>query len=111
MSEYAGGKVTGTGAAINIEIGWIPAFVIVMNETDGDRVDMWQRGMAAGTSIAITTAAATQASNGITAYSGSDTPGSEKREGFTIGSTISESAKVLRWSAWRGQAPGKNVDA
>jgi hypothetical protein len=34
------GFIHGTGAALNIELGWIPDFVIVYNITDGNKVTM-----------------------------------------------------------------------
>lgn len=90
------GTVTGTGAAINISVGFVPDYVIIANTTDGDTVDLWWNGMAAGTSITIAAAAITRAApDGITAYAGSTTAG----QGFTIGAGISENAKVLRYTA------------
>ncbi len=100
MNEFKSGVVTGTGAAINIELGWIPDYVKVVNITDADQIDEWFNGMDAGTSIQTNTAVATRASNGISAYAG--TLG-DKKKGFTIGSGISESAKELRWFAMRGE--------
>lgn len=97
VSQNRVGKVTGTGAAINIDLGWIPDMVEIWNVTDGDRVDVWFRdGMAAATSIPITAqVGATLGSNGISAYDAA------AGKGFTIGSTISESAKVLCYRATR----------
>lgn len=90
------GSVTGTGAAINISIGFIPDFVLIANATDGDIVDVWFNGMAALTSISIAAAAITRAApDGISAFAGSATAG----QGFTIGVGISEAAKVLRYIA------------
>ena len=94
------GTVTGTGAAINISLGWIPDRVEVVNVTDGDTVDIWYRGMTNGTSISIVLAAAMRATNGISEYAGTATAA----PGFTIGSDISETAKVLRWCAMRNDA-------
>jgi hypothetical protein len=96
-NQFAYGTVTGTGAAINVELGWLPDRVEVFNYTDGDTIDYWVRGMTDGTSITVSTAAASRASNGISSYAGSTTA----RKGFTIGSGISESAKVLYWTAQR----------
>lgn len=92
------GKVTGTGAAINVALGWVPDYVRIVNVTDGDRTDEWFRdGMAAASSIPTTAqVGATLTSNGISALD-SSTLG----KGFTIGSTISESAKVLCYVAIR----------
>jgi hypothetical protein len=92
------GTVTGTGAAVNISLGWIPDFVIIFNATDGDVVDFWANGMTALTSVLINTAAATRAaSDGISTYTGATTAA----KGFTIGAGISESAKVLYYLACR----------
>jgi hypothetical protein len=90
------GSVVGTGAAINISVGFIPDYVLIANTTDGTVVDHWWSGMAAGTSIKIDAAAATRAaSDGITAYAGSATAG----QGFTIGAGISANGKTLRYTA------------
>lgn len=97
--KFASGSTTGTGAAINISLGWEPAYVRVFNVTDGDTVDEWTSAMADGTSITISAAAATRATNGITPYDGS----TSAAKGFTIGSGISESGKSLAWVAFGGQ--------
>lgn len=98
MNNFETGVVTGTGAAINIELGWIPDYVKVFNITDADQTDEWVKGMAAGTSIQTNTAVVTRATNGISEYAGTL---ADKKPGFTIGSGISESAKELRWIAIR----------
>ena len=97
------GSVTGTGAAINVSIGFLPVYVRVMNVTDADTVDEWFSTMANGTSITTAAAVATRATNGISSYAGSSTAG----QGFTIGSGISESAKVLAYLAI-GAGPGND---
>jgi hypothetical protein len=97
------GSVTGTGAAINVSIGFVPDYVEITNITDADQIDKWYTGMAAGTSIQINTAVATRATNGITLYAGDSTHAC----GFTIGSGISESAKVLCYLAMEN-GPGQN---
>jgi hypothetical protein len=94
------GTVEGTGAAINVVVGFKPDYVKIANTEDGDTIDEWFRGMAAGTSITNTSAAvATRAANGITAYEGTE------GEGFTIGSGISENGKTLYYLAIRS-GPG-----
>lgn len=92
------GTYTGNGAAISISIGFVPDYVRVINITDGDATWDWFAGMAAGTAIKTDTAVANLASNGVTAYAGSTTAS----PGFTIGTDLSESAKVHRWVAMRG---------
>lgn len=92
------GTITGTGAAVNTSLGWVPDFVIIFNATDGDVVDFWHRSMTTLTSVKIDTAAATRAaSDGIAVYAGSTTA----TPGFTIGAGISENAKVLYYLACR----------
>lgn len=91
------GTVTGTGAAINVSLGFVPDYVKVFNITDADQVDEWMTGMTAGTSIQTNAAVAARASNGISPFAGSATAA----PGFTIGSGISESTKLLGWVAFR----------
>lgn len=97
MKNFATGTVTGTGAAINVPLGWTPDFVKVINITDADTIDEWVAGMTEGTSITTSAAVATRATNGISLYAGDVSTA----KGFTIGSGISESAKTLGWVAWR----------
>ena len=90
------GSVVGTGAAVNISIGFIPDYVVIANVTDGDVIDHWWSGMTAGTSVSVAAAAITRAApDGITTYAGSATAG----QGFTIGAGISEVGKTLRYTA------------
>jgi hypothetical protein len=96
-SQVMSGSTTGTGAVINIELGWIPDHVRVANITDTDTIDDWWSSMADGTSLTTTTAVATRATNGISPYAGDTT----HKKGFTIGSGISESGKTLAWVAMR----------
>lgn len=96
--EIKTGTVTGTGAAIDIQLGFTPDYFKIANITDGDTIDEWWNGMDAGTSLRTTTAVATLATNGITAYAGDTT----HAKGVTIGTSISESAKVLYYMACRG---------
>ncbi len=98
-NSFATGSFTGTGAAVNVSLGWLPSRVECINVTDGDRIDYWITGMSSGTSIAIIGNAGPvlNADNGISTYAGSSSAG----PGFTAGTDISESAKVIRWCAWR----------
>ncbi len=38
QGQVATGFLRGTGAAINVELGWIPDFVMLINLTDGDEI-------------------------------------------------------------------------
>lgn len=96
----ATGTVTGTGAAINIQCGFTPKAVQVINITSRDGLD-WSDSMtdghalktvAVGTRTAIT-------SLGITPYAGTLAGDSA---GFTIGADtdVNVSAEVIHWVAW-----------
>lgn len=94
------GTFTGTGAAINVQIGFVPDFLFIFNVTDGDIAHVWFNGMTDGTSIDIAAAVAPNADNGVSAYAG--TRGGNGA-GFTVGTDISESAKVYRYFAVANQ--------
>jgi hypothetical protein len=178
-AQFKSGVTVGNGAAINIELGWVPDVVQVYNATDGDLITQgfllgdakrwivpfssggtteivegntivgatsgaygvvedillysgtWAAGDAAGFFVvsgvvgtfgsenvkvgtgtndatvtanvihntAISTAVAGATGNAATAkYVGASGSASE---GFTIGSTVAEEAKLLYWAAWR----------
>ena len=94
MNEFATGSVEGTGAAINVSLGFKPTYVKCYNIDDAGALAPtveWFEGMTAGhglkglgiaddgTTSAVSQAAIT--SNGISQYAGTDSVG----EGFTIG--------------------------
>lgn len=94
------GTFTGTGAALNVVLGFKPDYVRVVNVTDRDITHEWFRGiMADGTSVDTAAAVATNADNGISALAG--TAG----EGFVAGTDISENGKVYGYLAVRS-GPG-----
>jgi len=103
-SELTGGTYEGTGAAINISLGWIPDYVMVWNAEDGDAKWEWFNGLGAGDALATANHDTAQqsliTSNGIDTYAGS----SSAAPGFTIGTALSESGKTFRWKAerWSG---------
>lgn len=98
------GSVTGTGAAINVEIGFLPDRVELVNQTTGRKVT-WYRTMAAGSGVADgATAAALIAAGGggVSPFSGSTTAGL----GFTIGTdAVNTAGQVIAYSAIRS-GPG-----
>lgn len=177
MKLFNSGEVVGNGAAINVELGYIPDLVIITNATDGDKIHMgypnrmaipfsgggtteivagdliegatsgatarvksvllysgtWAGGDAAGFfiieretltgtfesenvfvgsgtddatvtvnvthTVDIDTEVASATGNAaISGYVGVD---ATNAKGFTIGSTIAEEAKLLRWAALR----------
>lgn len=102
------GTYTGDGAAQNIELGFIPDYVRVWNETDGDIAWEWFSGMTDGHAlqqINVVDNATSGAngmskitSNGVSEYDPTDY---SAKKGFTIGTALSESAKVFRYVAQR----------
>lgn len=94
------GSYVGTGAAVNVELGFIPMYVIILNETDGDDRWEWMEGMTAGHAFQrVGAGTGTRiTSNGVSPYAG--TRGGAA-PGFTAGSAISESGKTFRYIAFR----------
>lgn len=93
------GKVEGTGAAVDVVLGFVPDYVEVVNVEDGDAKYQWFKGMTDGHAIQSVNNAATQFSR-ITANGISELEG-EDGAGFTIGSAISENGKDLYYLAVR----------
>lgn len=101
-AEIKIGSYTGTGAAINIELGFVPDYVEVFNATDGDASWRWFNGMGAADALALANHDTAQqsliTSNGVDAYTPTNFSG---KKGFTVGTALSESAKVFRYIAIR----------
>lgn len=90
------GTYTGTGAAVNVSVGFVPDFVQIVNIT-APAVDEWFSGMTAGTSVTITGAAAIRAApGGVTAFLGT---AATAGQGFTVGAALSTNASVYRYVA------------
>lgn len=104
MQNTKTGTVTGTGAALNISIGFIPDHVLVVNGSGAETLE-WFSSMAAASAFKTVTAGTRSviSSGGITAFSGSATAG----QGFTIGADadVNVNTEVLRYIAW-GNTPG-----
>lgn len=108
MTQLATGTYTGTGAAVNVEIGFAPDYIKIINVTDGD--DAWEffGGMTAGHAIytrnVVDNATTGNASmsritaNGISLRNPTDFVG---KHGFTAGSACSETGKTFAWIAAR----------
>lgn len=89
LQQSAQGTYVGTGAAVQVKLGFRPRILIVYNETDGDVCWLVIRGLADGKAVQIDTAVSLLASNGATLT----------EAGFTAGSSMSESAKTMRFFA------------
>lgn len=100
MDHFATGVVTGTGAALNVQLGWMPDAVDVIDITNGNVIDHWTKDMPAGTGVTVGASVAPRASNGISQYDGIE---DEASEGFTIGSAVSVAAAELVYKAYRQQ--------
>ena len=97
--QIATGTVEGTGSAINVELGFTPVYVKVVNWDDPTSMEWWSgMGDAAGAKITDAVAFTKATSNGITAYDGvAATTG----KGFTIGADtdLNVSAETLYYIA------------
>lgn len=99
MNSVKVGTFVGTGAAINIPIGWNPDCVEVFNITDGDEAWYWQTGMTAAHALKEDSAGARTriTANGVSLYAGD----SSNAPGFTAGSALSEAGKTFGYRAMR----------
>jgi len=80
--DYEHRVIVGNGAAINVELGFVPEFAILINATDGDLITTYNRGrsipfsgggtteVAAGDTITGATSAATALVRQVLLYSG-----------------------------------------
>lgn len=99
MRDIAIGSYTGTGAAINVSLGFIPDYVRIVNATDGDVTAEWFKGMADASSVTIVTTAGPvlDTTNQLADYEGSESAS----PGFTVGTDLSEAGKTFRYVALR----------
>ena len=95
-AEVRMGTYEGTGAAINVELGFIPDHVEIINITDGTAAWLWHRSMGNGKAQALGTLA-TVGSNGVSAYNGN----ASAAKGFTVGTALSGSGKTFAYKASR----------
>lgn len=113
-SNFRSGTVNGTGAAINVSLGWKPDYVKLINIADASSLDPmmeWTSDMPAAAGVKYlriadngTSAAKSHAyvtTGGVSAYAGSDSAA----EGFTIGADadINASGEKIVWIAMRNQ--------
>ena len=98
--RMAHGTLVGTGAAINVGLGFTPNVVIIINETDPG-LAFYTSDMADAEALKLTDAQALTfpTSNGISAYSGSEASASV---GFTLGadSDLNGSSDVIHYVAF-----------
>lgn len=100
-SQFAAGTQDGTGASINISLGWQPDYVLVQNweATDFGSL-LWVKGMADAAAIKqLTSTGSLLTTLGISMYAGSTTAS----KGFTIGADtdVNVSGESITWIAMR----------
>ena len=98
-NSFVAGKYVrdATPTATNINVGFVPSMVKVINATDGDVSLTWTSDMPNGTGISD--AGALVATNGITPVDGTD----GTNLGFLVGTdaTVQEASKTYSFVAWR----------
>ena len=109
MQNIVIGTYTGTGAAINVPLGFTPDYVEVYNVTDGDDKWEWFSSMTDGHALysrSVTDNATSGnagmsriTSNGVSVYAGS----TSASKGFTVGTALSESGKTFAYKAIRNE--------
>lgn len=94
------GKVTGTGAILNVALGFIPDKLTLLNETTG-RTVTWFANQGAGKGVSAGTLITT---NGVSAYAGTGAI----PQGFTLGTdAVNGSGNIIDYEATRS-GPGAN---
>ena len=96
--HFATGSITGTGAAINVPLGFAPTLVRIRNRTSRIRLE-WDDDMTAGHGNKIVAAGTGTliTANGISPYAGTDTAS----VGFTIGTdSVNVDEELLFYEAF-----------
>lgn len=93
------GTTTGTGAALNVAVGFQPKMLFIWNETDPG-IYYWQDTMADAEMVKVTDAVAMTfpTSNGLSAYAGVI---ATTAKGFTIGADtdMNAASDVIHYAA------------
>lgn len=102
--HIATGTVTGTGAAINVALGFTPKAVVIINETDPG-LYVWLDTFANAEMMKLvdsTVALTFPTSNGVSTYAGAI---ATTAKGFTIGadSDMNAASDVLHYLALGGE--------
>lgn len=93
ISRCQVGSYTGTGAAVSVTLGFKPVALILFNSTDNDVLWLYFDGMTDAHALQVanhdTAQVSALTSNGVTLSA----------RGFSAGTSLSESAKVIRYLA------------
>ena len=112
MDNFATGTQDGTGASIDIALGWIPDYVVVQNweATDYGRLE-WYKGMTDGHAIKLLNGTDRDLSKitslGITTFGAG---ASDTFKGFRIGADtdVNVSGESITWIAQRNADPKRS---
>lgn len=113
MSDnFATGTQDGTGASIDINLGWIPDYVVVQNweATDYGRLEFY-KGMTDGHAIKLLTGTDRDLSKitslGITLLGDA---AADTIRGFRIGADtdVNVNGESITWQAWRNSEPTRS---
>lgn len=95
------GTFVGTGAPLDISLGFVPEYIRIVNITDGNAAGEWFAGTMPDNSAIVTNATGDMSkitTNGVKAFTGSAT----KARGFSVGTAFSVSGKTYSYFAVRG---------
>jgi hypothetical protein len=106
MDNFATGTQDGTGASIDIALGWMPDYVEVLNWEASDFCEVsWSVGMAAASAIKRLTSTFSKISSlGITVFG---TGATDTFKGFRIGADtdLNVLGESITWRAYRNAEP------
>lgn len=105
MEQYVFTKtITGTGAAINVDCGFVPAYIKVINVTDKISLEYWDT-MAADAGLKIAPVATSPTASEMTVVSSNGitlTGSSDNFQGFKLGTdSVNGSGDTLHIVAFR----------
>ena len=98
---FASGLLTSDGTAVNINVGFQPSKIVLVNYTGTNpNIIYWVEGMAAGTYHLLTgsSGVVTKGSSGGPVVFAGD---NDESEGFTIPAGLLTDADTWLWEAWR----------
>lgn len=99
MSQMNTGTVTGTGAALPVQVGFVPDALFIINMTTAGLV-VWHKNMTADYSLTIKAAAVATSSQGITVLDGDEISG-VVYNGFKMGTDCNAASDDILWFAFR----------
>lgn len=109
MDQFATGYQDGTGANIDVTLGWLPARVEVLNTEAADFASLlWASSMGNGHAIKRVTSTSSKITTlGITPLGGT---AGDTKQGFRIGTDadVNVAGETLQWFAYRNAEPARS---